>query len=395
MTVTEPSVQQQIEELLREGREGALQRERTTFDQLVGPRGKSLVLFGAGGIGRKTLAGLRKVGIEPLAFADNNAALWGTKVNGLQVMSPREAAVRYAAAAAFVVTIWCGEGYERMGDRLRFLNSLGCTHTAPFGALYWKYSETFLPHYSAAPAHQVHDVAAEVLEAAELWADEASRQEYLSQIRWRLTFDSEGMADPVEHPIYYPPELGAILPSEVFVDCGAYDGDSLKNFLVRAQPGFQRILAFEPDPASYRKLSELVSSLPCKDAIEIHQAAVGAENGTVIFSADGSLGASTGSGSLEVKCVKLDEALRGTVPTFLKMDIEGAELDAIRGARCMIQKHAPALAICSYHTQDHVWNIPRLIHSIRPDYKFYLRPHLMEVWDVVCYAIPAHRKGDG
>ena len=81
MTITESTIQQQIGELLREGREGAIRREQTAFDEAVGSRGASLVLFGAGGIGRKTLAGLRQVGIEPLAFADNNKALWGTRID--------------------------------------------------------------------------------------------------------------------------------------------------------------------------------------------------------------------------------------------------------------------------------------------------------------------------
>ena len=81
-----------------------------------GPFANTLVLFGAGGIGRKTLAGLRALGIEPLAFADNNPALWGKRVNGLQVLSPQEASARYRKTAVFVVTIWSGEGRDRMRD---------------------------------------------------------------------------------------------------------------------------------------------------------------------------------------------------------------------------------------------------------------------------------------
>jgi FkbM family methyltransferase len=391
MTITQPTIKDQIQDLLREGRDGAIQREKTAFDEAVGPRGRSLVLFGAGGIGRKTLAGLRKVGIEPLAFTDNNTALWGSKINGIPVMSPKDAAAQYAHNAAFVVTIWCGEGQDRMRDRVGFLRGLGCTHVVTFGQLFWKYPETYLPHYSAAPAHQVHDEAAAVLEAAGLWADEASRQEYLSQIRWRLRFDFDGLADPVQHAIYFPPDLCSLRHDEVFIDCGAFDGDTVRGFLDQAQNGFRKIVAFEPDPASFRKLSDLVSTLPCKDSIEIHQAATGAEKGVVQFSGDGTAAASVGSGPLSVNCVTLDEALGDTVPTYIKMDIEGAEIDTIRGASRIIRDHAPVLTICSYHKQDHLWSIPRLIHAIRPDYRFYLRPHLIEVWDLVCYAIPANR----
>src|SRR3954453_6466881 len=105
MNISEINLREQIETLLSEGSAGAIRRERTSFDELAGPFGKSLVLFGAGGIGRKTLAGLRKLGIEPLAFADNNEKLYAQPMNGVRVMSPKDAASRYGDKATFVVTI--------------------------------------------------------------------------------------------------------------------------------------------------------------------------------------------------------------------------------------------------------------------------------------------------
>ena len=391
MTATGSTIHAALSDLLREGVAGAIERERTAFDEAVGPLGKSLVLFGAGGLGRRTLAGLRTLGIEPLVFADNNPALWDKRVNGVEVVPPRVACARYGKTAAFVVTIWCGEGTDRMRDRLRFLRDLGCERVVTFGPLFWKYPEIFLPHYAAAPAHQVHEQSAEVLEAAQLWEDDASCREYLSQIRWRLLFDFDGLADPVQHPIYFPRDLCPLIPDEVFVDCGAYDGDSVASFLAQPQPGFRKIIAFEPDQTSFRKLKEKVSALSGSKSIELHQAATGAQSGPVFFTGDGSTSASVGSGTIQVDCVKLDDILQNESPTYIKMDIEGAELDALTGARRTIAEHAPVLAICSYHKQDHVWNIPRLIHLFNPTYRFFLRPHLIEVWDLVCYAIPQQR----
>lgn len=395
MNTTGINIDEQIQELLHEGAAGATLREKTTFDELAGLLGKSLVLFGAGGIGRKTLAGLRKLGIEPLAFTDNRSELWEQPLNGVPVLPPAEAAARYGKSAVFVVTIWCGEGWDRMRDRVRFLRELGCEHVCTFGPLYWKYADTFLPHYAAAPAHEVHEQAGAVLHAAGLWEDAASRSEYLSQIRWRLLFDFDGLADPVQHPIYFPPDLCSLIEGEVFVDCGAYDGDTLVSFLAQPQPGFKKIIAFEPDPGSYAKLSQKVAGLSEKGSITLHKAATGAENGTIRFSGDGTPAASMGAGDIVVDLVKLDDVLRDEVPTYLKMDIEGAELDALNGARQTIERHAPVLAICSYHKQDHVWRIPSLIHSFNPDYRFFLRPHLVEVWDLVCYAIPKRRLKPG
>jgi hypothetical protein len=66
-------------------------------------------------------------------------------------------------------------------------------------------------------------------------------------------------------------------------------------------------------------------------------------------------------------------------------------VDALEGARKTIQRHAPILAICVYHRQDHVWRIPLLLRQWRDDYAFFLRPHNEEGWDLVCYAVPRAR----
>ena len=73
------------------------------------------------------------------------------------------------------------------------------------------------------------------------------------------------------------------------------------------------------------------------------------------------------------------------------MDIEGAEIDAIEGGIRVIRKESPVLAVCAYHAQDHLWNIPIAIHRINPQYALFLRPHMTECWDTVCYAIPPER----
>src|SRR5438270_6047006 len=133
----------ELELLLSESPAAALRRERDAFDQLAAPFEKRLVLFGAGGFGRRTLAGLRSLGIEPLAFADNNRAVWGRSIGGLRVISPVDAALGFGDSAAFVVTIWNGQAKDRMADRVRQLQDLGCQRVIPAGFLFWKYPDVF------------------------------------------------------------------------------------------------------------------------------------------------------------------------------------------------------------------------------------------------------------
>jgi FkbM family methyltransferase len=181
--------------------------------------------------------------------------------------------------------------------------------------------------------------------------------------------------------------------NEVFVDCGAFDGDTLDLFLRKSKFAFTRAFAFEPDPANFARLSDAVAfqSSGVKRRIEIKRAAVGEHDGTVRFSAEGTASSSVGKGDLEVECIALDQHLRDCDPTIIKMDIEGAEPGALRGAARLIREKSPLLAISCYHQQDHLWSIPLLIQSLNPNYRFYLRPHDLEGWDLVCYAIPSQR----
>ncbi len=99
-------IKNQLEKLLNEPINRILHREQFTFDEQSAPNEKSLVLFGAGGLGRKTLAGLRRLGIEPLAFADKDPSLWGKVINGIKVFSLEKAVEKFGQSAVFVITIW-------------------------------------------------------------------------------------------------------------------------------------------------------------------------------------------------------------------------------------------------------------------------------------------------
>ena len=369
-------------ELLAEPMEAAKEREAITFEKVVA--GRPLVLFGAGRLGRRTLKGARAAGLEPLAFCDNNADLWGREIEGLPVLSLAQAVAKFGNRAAFVITIWGGNPTDRMVERERLLRAAGCRTVLHFGLLYWRYP-TLFPHYAANSAHLVLQQTEQVRACAELWADDASRLEYLAQVRWRLHFAFAGLPDPAAGPIYFRDELRQPLSDEVFVDCGAYDGDTVRSFLEHTTGQFKKIFAFEPDPANFAKLQATVAG---DRRVSVTQAAVGRANGMIPFSAEGSASSSAGKGDMQVECVTLDSYLENERPTFIKMDIEGFEPEALAGAREIIRRDTPALAICVYHAQDHLWKIPLQIHSYNPNYKFYLTPHVYDVWDLVCYAIP-------
>jgi FkbM family methyltransferase len=396
MSMDKSQIEADLNRLLSEDLASAVKRERTTFDEQTTPFSDRLILFGAGGLGRKTLAGLRKVGIEPLAFADNNASLWGREVEGVQVMSPKLAAQQYANYSACVVCIWGAGSRHRIEHTRRQLQNLGCSKIVSFVPLFWKYPDLFLPYYAIDLPHKILSQAKNIAAAYALWSDESSRYEFLAQVRWRLLQDFDGLPSPVAQEQYFPEDLFSLSMNEVFVDCGAYDGDSLRAFLLR-QPAFKgTYIAIEPDPINLHRLKQYVTNLPDNLRYQIHliPMALGVQRGIVRFAATGLASAGIdSSGMTEVESIALDEILENTSPSYIKMDIEGAELDALIGAQRSIRKAQPALAICVYHKPDHMWRIPLLIQSLHDQYKFYLRPYNEEAWDLVCYAVPNSRLG--
>ena len=394
MAASSLTFKSEIENLLAEGIVGARRREAETFDELSGHGDTDIVLFGGGNLGRRTLIGLRKIGIEPVCFLDNNQARWGGEVEGVPVLSPSDGAARYGANAIFVITVWGALATDRMSSRVTQLRSLGCRTVLPFVPLYWKYASTFLPHYTIDSPHLVHLQADRVREAFYLFADEESRREYVAQIRFRLLGDFDCLPNRAAGPIYFRDDLFNLREDEIFVDCGGFDGDSLSLFLEITRNSFNEAIVFEPDPSNFAKLKNSVDELPANVAqrIALHRAATGKADSRVMMEIGGGPSSQIGNGDEEVECFALDSILKGAPVSFIKMDIEGSEIDTLAGAEAVIKKNAPILAISAYHRQDHLWRIPLLIHQLSPDYELYLRPHNLEGWDLVCYAVPKDRK---
>ena len=385
-----------LDELLSETVSQAIGREQSAFDEVAGARRDRIVLFGARKLGRKTLAGLRAVGIEPLGFSDNDPKTWGTTIDGITVHSPGEAAKRFGTDAIFVITIWGHGSSDPMAKRRQILQELGCESIIPIVPLFWKYSSTFLPHGALDLPHHVLESAEDVKRCFDILSDEQSKAGFVEQVAWRVRGDFDALSDPVQDEIYFPNFVDSLETPETFVDCGAYDGDTVLRFLARNQYRFGKIFAFEPDPENFRALQENVARLPKEvgERIEISRCAIGEQRSNVSFAATGTVGASFGEGSYMVQCISLDEAIRHEAPTYIKMDIEAAEPAAIRGAKKLIKENQPVVAACSYHVQDHLWSIPLLLFEANPEFAILQRQHIQMVEDLVTYGVPYGRLVD-
>ena len=368
--------------------------ERGYFDNFAGSKADRLVLCGSGGLGRKTLYGLRLVGIEPLAFTDNDARKWGQKIEGIEILSPEEAISRFSSTAIFVITVWGAYAKDRMSDRIQKWTQFGCDRVTTFLPLFWKFPEVFLPYWACDLPHRVIESKIQIQQVATLWSDTASLAQFIDQVKWRLSGDFDLFPEPSLGKIYFSPLFIQLLSEEHFVDCGAFTGDTLVDFLALAGNDFYKYTALEPDPQNFAKLSRFVAKcgIEHQNKIELLPYASYSSRQTLRFSASGNASsACTVDGDLEVQGERLDTIFATESPTFVKLDIEGGEMEALIGAKQLLQKFRPIVAVSIYHVQDHLWQIPTLLSSILSDYKFYAIAHDREGWDLVMYAIPQER----
>lgn len=381
------TARQQIDLLLRETTAAAQLRQKGAFDEIAAGQ-RQIVIFGAGRLGRAMCQGLIGTDLEPVAFVDNNPPSWGTVVENLPVLSPQEAARKYSENAAFVVAIWHPSSSVLMPSLLAQLRRLGCC-AIPFPLLFWRQAATFLPYFFWDLPTNLLQQRNEIVNAFEMLSDECSRQTFANQLQLRLLADFECIGAPFPGEQYFP-DIFSLTDDECFVDCGAYTGDTIRSFMAQTENRFRKIISFEADPAVVPSLQTFAKGLGTR--VALHNKAVGARSGVVRFSGNGIGGGHISDAGVEVTCVQLDDALADERVSLIKMDIEGAESEALEGARHTIERDRPTLAICAYHKPDHLWRIVADLKRLAPDSALYLRSHCADGLDTVCYAVPPERR---
>ena len=171
---------------------------------------------------------------------------------------------------------------------------------------------------------------------------------------------------------------------EVFVDCGCLDGQTSSAFIRWAGDDYKKIYAFEPDPAQIQKCRDFFSDKKG----EVFELGTWNEKCQLHF--NGFLEGSSkidGSGEISINVDRIDHILNDQIPTFIKMDIEGAEKNALIGAENLIKAHHPKLAISIYHKPEDIYEIPLLLLEYNPNYVFYIRHYSVAASETVLYAI--------
>ena len=222
---------------------------------------------------------------------------------------------------------------------------------------------------------------------ASLFADDLSRKVYFDAIRYRKTHNPKDRPVYNRHDQYFVKDLISLSDREVFIDCGAFDGDTMKEFIKITEGNYESIVCFEPMEEYHKRLTKRGAG----KRVTAICAGVYKESTTLHFNASGGKGSSitnTAENTITVPVRAIDDVAECRNATFIKMDVEGSELDALRGAKNTILRNKPKLAICIYHHHRDFVEIPNWIHNLVPEYKLYVRHHSYSVNETVLYAIP-------
>ena len=237
-----------------------------------------------------------------------------------------------------------------------------------------------------------------ILEITNLLDDEKSKLILNNRMNFMLTGDVKYLSQiPIDKVSYFSEEYLNINHNEVYVDCGAFNGDSILEFSNYVGAKYNKIIAFEPSKDIYLKLEDTVIKNSLRNVITVN-AGNGLQDQVLNFlnmKNEGSLVIDEDSISKlteddkskieKIRIKKLDNYIEEQ-PTFIKMDIEGYELEALKGAEKILKTLKPKLAICIYHKEMDFYEIPLYLKSIVPEYKFKIRQHYDALYDTVLYA---------
>lgn len=224
----------------------------------------------------------------------------------------------------------------------------------------------------------------------ELLEDEISKNVYKACINYRINKKPIPSQMYMESNQYFVDEIFSIEENEVFIDGGAYTGDTIQQFIDVARKKKIKnysVLAFEPSKKYYNLIARFFSK---NTHVTVHKKGLSDVRKKVYFKENGATSkiALDKSDATEViETISIDKEDECQNVTYIKLDIEGEELNALKGARNVIQRNKPKLAICIYHSNEDMIRIAEYINELVPDYKIFVRHHSRSDVETVLYAI--------
>lgn len=184
---------------------------------------------------------------------------------------------------------------------------------------------------------------------------------------------------------YFDHDIMRAHAHESFVDGGALDGNDSREFIKWCDGNFDAVYLFEPDEENRRKI---VLQEEADQRIHVCAEGLWSGHGKLRFFMGKQENSSVSEyGNTVIPVTSIDEKLDGNPVSVIKMDIEGCELEALKGAEGTIKKYAPRLAVCVYHKPEDIIELSQKILELNSGYHLYLRHYSYTETETVLYAV--------
>lgn len=339
-------------------------------------RNMPVVLFGADLCGKNYMSVLKQYEIPVIAFVDDDKKKQKAGYCGKTVLPTEELFTERYAEYPILISSF---GPSRLMKRLEDLSKDLLKRVVWTEFYLWEKELDYYEYYQS-KEELIH-------KAYGLLSDEKSRKCFRNLLQYKISRDRSLIREIQDSPRlqYFDPNVITFGEREIFLDLGAYTGDTVNQFCNTVHGKYEKVYAVEPDEENYRRLQ--VNTKQMKN-IACLKCGVASQDGVLRFSSDGTWTSAVDEmGNAEVEVKSVDNIVRETGVTYIKADIEGYEEEMLLGAHETIVRNYPQLAIAVYHKKKDIFTLINSIHELRDDYDYYLRHYTELPIDSVLYAV--------
>lgn len=348
--------------------------EKVTCWEKLQKENKPIYIYGMGDGAMKIMSVFKKYGIKTTGIFASDDFVRGHYFEGYKVMRLSEVEEK---EEDFAVVLAFAAGYEELINRIK---SIAKKHTLYVPDVPVIGSGLFTYEYCLENKDKLQEVY-------DLLADDFSRTVFSSIINFKISGNIDYLENITTTKLDIYRKIIKPNLNEHYVDLGAYNGDTIRELLEITRNRYVRIYAMEPDKKNFKKLCKYIEG---KKHIYAYNNAAWCKETELPFSSragrQSSLANRNSAHMIESRSV--DNLLGGDEATLIKMDVEGAEREAIWGASQTISRYNPRLMIALYHRNEDIFELPLLIHKLNPRYKLYIRHQLyIPAWETNLYAV--------
>ena len=332
--------------------------------------GKPVVLYGMGDGADKVLDAFEKMDIHAVAVMASDAFVRGQQFHGFTVQRLSDIERQYDD---FVVALCFASQLPEVMDAIK---AVARKHTTVvpsvpvFGDVL--FDDAFVS------AH-----LSELEQAYALMADEQSRRVFAGVVEFYYTGKPE-LLDGITTDKDEAFSLLSLGSNEVYVDLGAYNGDTIDEFLHYSGGSYRKIVAMEPNAKNFSKLQAHCADMP---RVALWKLGAWSENTVLTFNNKAGRNSAVAAEGVQTRVVTVDSILCGLRPTYIKADVEGADYETLLGMKQALT-YKPKLNFAAYHRFEDIYRLPLLIHRLNPGYQIYLRHHpYIPAWDTNLYGV--------